>query len=193
MGTVRQRLLSTVVTFAALAEVRSVAQSVIDCWQDGEVNGPQLEDLGFKATRSLYPTCHDHVRSRLRGRPTAGVDRMHWRCCTHQRPPARRPVPPAPPSPADTGRGSPSRVSGPGRQPIKVAECRASLRVKPACSTQDAARPGAVLTVPLRSATKSETESAPSAAAATGAPGVVAADKTVLHGPQPSAGLPSAA
>ena len=30
-----------------------VALAVIDCWQDGEVNGLQVDDLGFEEARSL--------------------------------------------------------------------------------------------------------------------------------------------
>jgi hypothetical protein len=35
------------------APMRSVAQAVVGCWQDGEVTGLQVDDLSFEEARSL--------------------------------------------------------------------------------------------------------------------------------------------
>jgi hypothetical protein len=64
-----------------------VAQAVIGCWQDGEVTGLQLDDLGFEEARSLTRPAMTYVRDHpARSRPPALAT-------SHQRPPTRRPVP----------------------------------------------------------------------------------------------------
>jgi hypothetical protein len=50
-----------------------VAQAVIGCWQDGEVTGLQVDDLGFEEARSLTRPAMTYVRGQLRGRLTAGL------------------------------------------------------------------------------------------------------------------------
>jgi hypothetical protein len=56
-----------------------VAQAVIGCWQDGEVTGPQVDDLGFEEVRSLTRPAMTYVRGQLRGRLTARLARAHRR------------------------------------------------------------------------------------------------------------------
>jgi hypothetical protein len=56
-----------------------VAQAVIGCWQDGEVTGLQLDDLGFEEVRSLIRPAMTYVRGQLRGRLTARLARIHRR------------------------------------------------------------------------------------------------------------------
>jgi hypothetical protein len=56
-----------------------VAQAVIGCWQDGEVSGLQVDDLGFEEARSLTRPAMTYVRGQLRGRLTARLGRVHWR------------------------------------------------------------------------------------------------------------------
>jgi hypothetical protein len=56
-----------------------VAQAVIDCWQDGEVSGLQVDDLGFEEARSLIRPAMTYVRGQLRGRLTARLGRLHRR------------------------------------------------------------------------------------------------------------------
>jgi hypothetical protein len=56
-----------------------VAQAVIGCWQDGEVTGLQLDDLGFEEARSLTRPAMTYVRSQLRSRLTARIVRVHRR------------------------------------------------------------------------------------------------------------------
>ena len=53
-----------------------VAQAVIGCWQDGEVTGLQLDDLGFEEARSLARPAMTSVRGQLRGRLTARLGRV---------------------------------------------------------------------------------------------------------------------
>jgi hypothetical protein len=55
-----------------------VAKAVISSWQDGEVPGLQVDDLGFEA-RSLTRPAMTYVRGQLRGRLTARVARVHRR------------------------------------------------------------------------------------------------------------------
>ena len=45
-----------------------VAQAVISCWQDGEVTGLQVDDLGFEEARSLTRLAMTYVRGQLQGR-----------------------------------------------------------------------------------------------------------------------------
>jgi hypothetical protein len=52
-----------------------IAQAVISCWQDGEVPGLQVDDLGFEEARSLTRPAMTYVRGRL----TARVARVHRR------------------------------------------------------------------------------------------------------------------
>jgi hypothetical protein len=56
-----------------------VAQAVIGCWQDGEVTGLQLDDLGFEEARSLTRPAMTYVRGQLRGRLTPRLARSHRR------------------------------------------------------------------------------------------------------------------
>ena len=48
-----------------------VAQAVIGCWQDGEVSGLQIDDLGMEEARSLTHPAMTYIRAQLRGRLTA--------------------------------------------------------------------------------------------------------------------------
>ena len=56
-----------------------VTQAVIGCWQDGEVTGLQVDDLGFEEARSLTRPAMTYVRGQLRGRLTARLARVHRR------------------------------------------------------------------------------------------------------------------
>ena len=56
-----------------------VAQAVIDCWQDGEVTGLQVDDLGLEEARLLSRPAMTYVRGQLRGRLTARLARAHRR------------------------------------------------------------------------------------------------------------------
>ena len=56
-----------------------VAQAVIDCWQDGEVTGLQVDDLSSEEARSLTRPAMTYVRGQLRGRLTARIARAHRR------------------------------------------------------------------------------------------------------------------
>jgi hypothetical protein len=56
-----------------------VAQAVIGCWEDREVTGLQIDDLGFEEARSLTRPAMTNVRGQLRGRLTARVTRVQRR------------------------------------------------------------------------------------------------------------------
>jgi hypothetical protein len=56
-----------------------VTQVVIGCWQDGEVTGLQVDDLGFEEARSLTRPAMTYIRGQLRGRLTARLGRVHRR------------------------------------------------------------------------------------------------------------------
>ena len=56
-----------------------VAQAVIGCWQDGEVSGLQVDDLGVEEARSLTRPAMTYVRGQLRGRLTARLARARRR------------------------------------------------------------------------------------------------------------------
>ena len=56
-----------------------VTLAVIGCWQDGEVTGLQVDDLGFEEARSLTRPAMTYVRGQLRGRLTARLARVHRR------------------------------------------------------------------------------------------------------------------
>jgi hypothetical protein len=56
-----------------------VAQAVIDCWQDGQISGLQVDDLGFEEARSLTRPAMTYIRGQLRGRLAARVARIHRR------------------------------------------------------------------------------------------------------------------
>jgi hypothetical protein len=56
-----------------------VAQAVIGCWQDGEVAGLQVDDLGFEEARSLTRPAMTYVRGQLHGRLTTRLARAHRR------------------------------------------------------------------------------------------------------------------
>jgi hypothetical protein len=56
-----------------------VIQAVIGCWQDGEVTGLQIDDLGFEEARSLTRPAITYVRGQLRGRLAARLARVHRR------------------------------------------------------------------------------------------------------------------
>jgi hypothetical protein len=66
-----------------------VAQAVIGCWQDGEVTGLQVDDLGFEEARSLTRPAMIYVRDQLRGRLTARIHRR-WLHPTSGRQPGDR-------------------------------------------------------------------------------------------------------
>jgi hypothetical protein len=61
------------------ADPDQVAQAVVDCWQDGEVTGLQIDDLSFEEARSLTRPAMTYVRGQLRGRLTARLARAHRR------------------------------------------------------------------------------------------------------------------
>jgi hypothetical protein len=54
-----------------------VAQAVIGCWQNGEVTGLRVDDLGFEEARSLIRPAMTYVRGQRRGRLTARLGRVH--------------------------------------------------------------------------------------------------------------------
>ena len=56
-----------------------VAQAVIGCWQDEEVSGLQVDDLGLEEARSLTRPAMTYVRGQLRGRLTARLGRAYRR------------------------------------------------------------------------------------------------------------------
>jgi hypothetical protein len=56
-----------------------VTEAVVGCWQDDEVSGLQVDDLGFEEARSLTRPAMTFVRGRLRGRLTARIARVHRR------------------------------------------------------------------------------------------------------------------
>jgi hypothetical protein len=67
-------------TWAKLGvDTDQVAQAVVGCWQDGEVTGLQVDDVGFEEARSLTRPAMTYVRSQLRGRLTARLGRAHRR------------------------------------------------------------------------------------------------------------------
>ena len=69
-----------------------VAQAVVGCWQDDEVSGLQVDDLGFEEARSLTRPAMTYVRGRLRGRLTARIVRIRrrWLHPTSDRRPGER-------------------------------------------------------------------------------------------------------
>jgi hypothetical protein len=54
-----------------------IARAVIGCWQDGEVSGLQIDDLGLEEARSLTRPAMTYVRGQLRGRLTTRLARAH--------------------------------------------------------------------------------------------------------------------
>jgi hypothetical protein len=56
-----------------------VTQAVVGCWQDGEVTGLQVDDLGLEEARSLSRPAMTYVRAQLRGRLTARLARAQRR------------------------------------------------------------------------------------------------------------------
>jgi hypothetical protein len=67
-------------TWAKLGvDLDQVSQAVIGCWQDGEVTGLQLDDVGFEEAQSLTRPAMTYVRGQLRGRLTARLARVHRR------------------------------------------------------------------------------------------------------------------
>jgi hypothetical protein len=56
-----------------------VTQAVVGCWQDGEVTGLQIDDLGLEEARSLSRPAMTYVRGQLRGRLTARLARAQRR------------------------------------------------------------------------------------------------------------------
>jgi hypothetical protein len=67
-------------TWAAVGvDPDQVAQAVVACWQDGEVTGLQVDDLGFEEARSLSRPAMTYVRGHLRGRLSARLARAHRR------------------------------------------------------------------------------------------------------------------
>ena len=56
-----------------------ITQAVVGCWQDGEVTGLQVDDLGLEEARSLSRPAMTYVRGQLRGRLTARLARARRR------------------------------------------------------------------------------------------------------------------
>jgi hypothetical protein len=56
-----------------------VTHAVIGCWQDGEVTGLQVDDLGLEEACSLTRPAMTSVRGQLRGRLTSRLARVHRR------------------------------------------------------------------------------------------------------------------
>jgi hypothetical protein len=56
-----------------------VAQAVIDCWQDGHLDGLQFDELDFEEARSLQRPAMTYVRSQLRARLTGRLHRTYRR------------------------------------------------------------------------------------------------------------------
>ena len=56
-----------------------VAQAVVGCWRDSEVNGLQVDDLSFEEAHSPTRPAMSYVRGQLRGRLTARLARAHRR------------------------------------------------------------------------------------------------------------------
>ena len=56
-----------------------VAQAVIGCWQDEEVTGLQVDDLGLEEARSLTRPAMTYVRGQFRARLTTRLARAYWR------------------------------------------------------------------------------------------------------------------
>jgi hypothetical protein len=56
-----------------------ITQAVVGCWQDGEVTGLQVDDLGLEEARSLSRPAMTYVRGQLRGRLTARLARAQRR------------------------------------------------------------------------------------------------------------------
>jgi hypothetical protein len=56
-----------------------VTEAVVGCWQDDEVSGLQVNDLGFEEVRSLTRPAMTYVRDQLRGRLTDRLARIHRR------------------------------------------------------------------------------------------------------------------
>jgi hypothetical protein len=56
-----------------------VAQAVIGCWRDGQLNGLQVDDLSFEEAHSLTRPAMTYVRGQLRGRLTARLGRAYQR------------------------------------------------------------------------------------------------------------------
>jgi hypothetical protein len=67
-------------TWAQLAvDPDQVAEAVVGCWRDGDVNGIQVDDLSFEEASSLTRPATTYVRSQLRGRLAARIARAHRR------------------------------------------------------------------------------------------------------------------
>jgi hypothetical protein len=67
-------------TWAQLAvDPDQVAEAVVGCWRDGDVNGMQVDDLGFEEASSLARPAMTYVRSQLRDRLAARIARAHRR------------------------------------------------------------------------------------------------------------------
>jgi hypothetical protein len=56
-----------------------VAHAVIGCWQHGQLNGRQFEELDFEEARSLQQPAMTYVRSQLRVRLTGRLHRAYRR------------------------------------------------------------------------------------------------------------------
>jgi hypothetical protein len=56
-----------------------VTQAVIGYWQDGQVTGLQVDDLGLEEARSLTRPAMTYVRGQLRGRLTARLAHAYRR------------------------------------------------------------------------------------------------------------------
>src|SRR4029453_2328563 len=104
-----------------------VAQAVIGCWQDGEITGLQVDDLGFEEARSLTPPAMTYVRGQLRGRLPARVARV----------PRPAPRPPGGTGPASPWALAPSHQGPPTGPLVPVAAApagrTADAAVRPRC------------------------------------------------------------
>jgi hypothetical protein len=54
-----------------------VAHAGVDCWLDGEVTEPQLDDLVLEEARSLTRPAITYIHGQLRGRLTARPSCIH--------------------------------------------------------------------------------------------------------------------
>jgi hypothetical protein len=56
-----------------------VADAVIGCWQHGQLNGRQFDELDFEEARSLQQPAMTYVRGQLRARLTGRLQRAYRR------------------------------------------------------------------------------------------------------------------
>jgi hypothetical protein len=77
--TVELRAWPTDTWMAVGVDPEQVAQAVVGCWRDGEVNGLQVDDLSFEEARSLTRPAITYVRGQLRGRLTVRLGHAYQR------------------------------------------------------------------------------------------------------------------